>query len=103
MAKTIPKEEFEAVILSFEKLKTVWVSTFTASTSRLQGERTFAIVMNASSVEEATEIDYFITNIEPSIVTSEWVVNSYSNRNWIEVFYREAFVLVGIKRISSKR
>ena len=34
--------------------------------------------MNASSIEEATEIDYFITNVEPSKVTSEWIVNSYS-------------------------
>ena len=38
--------------------------------SRLEGERTFAIVMNASSVEEATDIDYFITNFEPSKVTA---------------------------------
>lgn len=102
-AKSIPKEEFEPVILSLEKPKTVWVSILTGSTSRLQGERTFAIVMNASSVEEATEIDYFITNIELDKVTPEWVVNSYSNRNWIEVFYREAIMMVGVKTISSKR
>ncbi len=83
-------EEFEPMILSVEKTKTVWVTTFTASISRLQGERTFAIVMNASSIEEATEIDDFITNFELDKVTSEWIVNNYSNRNWIEVFYREA-------------
>ncbi len=65
LAKSIPIEEFEPVILSLEKAKIVWVTTFTGSTSRLQGERTFAIVMNAISVEEATEIDYFITNFEP--------------------------------------
>ncbi|NEP75831.1 MAG: hypothetical protein F6K29_30415 [Okeania sp. SIO2G5] len=46
------------------------------------------MVMNASSVEEATEIDDFITNVEPSKATSELIVNNYSNRNWIEVFYR---------------
>ena len=34
--------------------------------------------MNASSIENATEIDYFITNVEPSTVTPEWIVNSYS-------------------------
>ncbi|NET13498.1 MAG: hypothetical protein F6K08_11880 [Okeania sp. SIO1H6] len=62
--------------------------TFRASTSRLFGERTFAIVINASSIEEATEIDDFITNVEPSKATSELIVNNYSNRNWIEVFYR---------------
>ena len=35
-------------------------------------------VMNAISIEDATEIDYFITNVEPLKVTSEWIVNSYS-------------------------
>ncbi|MCL2938086.1 MAG: hypothetical protein MGU50_16745 [Trichodesmium sp. MAG_R02] len=30
--------------------------------------------MNASSIEDATEIDYFITNVEPSKVTPEWIV-----------------------------
>jgi hypothetical protein len=30
--------------------------------------------MNASSIEYATEIDYFITNVEPSKVTPEWIV-----------------------------
>ena len=59
--------------------------------------------MNASSLEKATEIDYFITNVEPSKITPEWTVNSYSNRNWVEVFYREALMMVRIKRISSKR
>ncbi len=57
--------------------------------------------MNASSIEKATEIDYFITNVELEKVTSEWIVNSYSNRNWIEVFYREAIMMVRIKRVSS--
>ena len=53
--------------------------------------------MNASSLEKATEIDYFITNVEPSKVTPEWIVKSYSNRNWGEVFYREALMMVRIK------
>jgi hypothetical protein len=34
--------------------------------------------MNASFIEDATEIDYFITNVEPSKVTPELIVNSYS-------------------------
>ena len=59
--------------------------------------------MNASSIEDATEIDYFITNVEPSKVTPEWIVNSSRSRNWIEVFYREAEMMVRVKRISSKR
>ncbi|NEQ78274.1 MAG: hypothetical protein F6K23_37970 [Okeania sp. SIO2C9] len=70
VAKIIPIEEFEPVILSVEKPKTVWVTTFKGSISRLQGERTFAMVGDASSIEQATEIDYFITNVERSKVTS---------------------------------
>ena len=53
--------------------------------------------MNASYLEKATEIDYFITNVEPSKITPEWIVNSYSNRNWVEVFYREAKGWLGLK------
>jgi len=55
----LPKEDFQPVILNTKKPKTVFVATFKASVSRLEGERTFAIVMNASSMEKATEIDYF--------------------------------------------
>jgi hypothetical protein len=32
--------------------------------------------MNASSFEEATDIDYFITNINRAKVTAEWISNS---------------------------
>ena len=34
--------------------------------------------MNASSIEDATEIDYFITNVKPSKVIPKWIVNTYS-------------------------
>jgi hypothetical protein len=37
----LPSEKFEPVILSLEKAKKVWVTTFTASTSRIFEERTF--------------------------------------------------------------
>ena len=50
-----------------------------------------AIVMKASSVEKATEVDYFITNVvEADTVTASWIVRTYTERNWVEVFYREA-------------
>ena len=93
----MPTEEFKPVILSVEKLKKVWGTIFRGSISHLKEERTFALVMNASSLEKATEIDYFITNVEPSKVTPEWIVKSYSNRNWVEVFYREAKGWLGLK------
>lgn len=56
---------------------------------KLSGEKTIAIVMNASSFNSATEIDYLITNEGEEKATAEWIVNKYSQRNWIEVFYRE--------------
>ena len=50
-----------------------------------------AIVMKASSMEKATDVDYFITNvIEGDIVTASWIVRTYTERNWVVVFYWEA-------------
>ena len=53
--------------------------------------------MNAATFSLATKIDYFITNVSSSIVTPEWIVNTYSQRNWVEVFYREAKGWLGLK------
>ena len=65
--------------------------------SQRKGKRNIAIVMNAATFSEATDVDYFITNISTSIVTPEWIVNTYSQRNWVEVFYREAKGWLGLK------
>jgi DDE superfamily endonuclease len=97
LAKSLPEKEFKPVTLNLDRPKTVWVNTFTAGVSRLEGERSFAIVMNANTFEKATDIDYFITNVDSSIVTPEWVVTTYSQRNWVEVFYREAKGWLGLK------
>ena len=64
---------------------------------RFEGHRKIAIVMNAPTFSDAKDIDYFITNVESSIVTSQWVVDTYSERNWVEVFYREAKGWLGLK------
>ena len=77
--------------------KIVWVATLSAKVSGLEGKRTFAIVMNASSWEAGTDIDYFITNVDQSQVTAQWVQSTYSQRNWVEVFYREAKGWLGLK------
>ena len=74
----MPSEKFEPVILSLEKPKKVWLTIFTASTSAFFKKEHLKRVMNASSIEDATEIDYFITNVKPSKVTPEWIVNTYS-------------------------
>jgi hypothetical protein len=49
----------------------------------------------ASSFNEASDIDYFITNVDGSTATAEWIVTTYSQRIVVEVFYREALMLVG--------
>ena len=51
----------------------------------------------AATFSQATDIDYFITNISSSIVTPQWIVDTYSSRNWVEVFYREAKGWLGLK------
>ena len=90
LAESLPSEAFTQTTINLEKARTVWVATIEIEISRLKGHRKIAIVMNAPNFCDADDIDYFITNIEPSIVTPQWVVNTYSQRNWVEVFYREA-------------
>jgi len=53
--------------------------------------------MNAPTFNEATEIDYLITNVSSFIVTPQWIIATYSQRNWIEVFYRTAKGWLGLK------
>ena len=60
-------------------------------------KRIVAIVGDADTFSEATDIDYFITNVSPYIVTPEWIVSTYSQRNWVEVFYREVKGWLGFK------
>jgi hypothetical protein len=42
-------------------------------------------------------MDYFMTNVSSSIVTPQCIVNTYSQRNWVEVVYREAKGWLGLK------
>jgi SRSO17 transposase len=97
LAESLPSEAFIPVQINLDKPKTVWVATRVVEISRLEGKRSIAIVMNASTFSQATDIDYFITNISDSIVTPEWIVTTYSQRNWVEVFYREAKGWLGLR------
>jgi SRSO17 transposase len=97
LAKSLPEEAFTKVELKLDKPRTVWVVTKEIEISQLKGKRNIAIVMNAATFSEATDIDYFITNVSTSIVSPEWIVNTYSQRNWVEVFYREAKGWLGLK------
>ena len=97
LAKLLPEAAFTQTTINLEKARNVWVAIIEVKILRLEGSRKIAIVMNAPLFEDADDIDYFITNIEPSIVTPQWVVDTYSQRNWVEVFYREAKGWLGLK------
>ncbi len=75
----------------------MWVVIIEVEISQLEGQRKIAIVMNAPFFEDADDIDYLITNVEPELVTEQWIVDTYSQRNWVEVFYREAKGWLGLK------
>src|SRR4028118_6679 len=97
LAITLPKEAFSKIQLQLEKPRTVWVATREIELSKYTGKRVVAIVMNAATGDEANEIDYLMSNVELSTATGEWVVKTYSQRNWVEVFYREAKGWLGLK------
>ena len=96
LTESLPAENYREININLETPRKVWVTTLKVAISRLQGTRTVAIVMNAATFEEADDIDYFITNVDSSIATSQWFVDTYSQRNWVEVFYREAKGWLGL-------
>jgi SRSO17 transposase len=95
-AQWISNEEFKEIQIQGEKPRTVWVAIISVEISRLEGMRKIAIVMNAPFFEDAEDIDYLITNVEGEIVTEQWIVDTYGQRNWVEVFYREAKGWLGL-------
>ncbi|MBA2377472.1 MAG: IS701 family transposase [Rubrobacter sp.] len=97
LAQSLPQQAFTEIKLNLDKPKTLWVVTKEVEISGLSGKRNIAIVMNAATFSLATDIDYFITNISSSMVTPQWIVDTYSQRNWVEVFYREAKGWLGLK------
>lgn len=97
LAESLPAEDFMPIQLNLNKPKTVWVATVKVELPQLEGTRTIAIVMNASTFDQASEIDYLITNADSTIATAEWIVTTYAQRNWVEVFYREAKGWLGLR------
>jgi SRSO17 transposase len=90
LAESLAKEEFTEVDLNLDKQKKVWVKTLEVEISQLKGKRSVAIVMNADTFEEATDIDYFITNVDSTKVTPQWVVETYSQRNDLRSFLQRS-------------
>ena len=97
LAKSLSDDAFIPLKIKVENPKAVWVAKIEVEVSRLFGKKIIAIVMNASTFEQSSEIDYFLTNADSSIATGEWVVTTYSQRNWVEVFYRKAKGWLGLK------
>lgn len=97
LAQALPQEAYTEIQFDLDKPKTLWVVTKEVEISGLTGKRNIAIAMNAANFSEATDIDYFITNVSSSIVTPNWIVDTYGARNWVEVFYREAKGWLGLK------
>ena len=96
LAQSLPIEEFTPVKLNLDKAKTVWVARVEVELSQLEGTRTIAIVMNASTFDSSSDVDYFVTNVNSTIATPDWIVTTYAQRNWVEVFYREAKGWLGL-------
>ena len=104
---------FTAIQLQLEILRTVWVATVEVEIPALDETKTVAIVMNAASLSvsaagartraTATDVSYLITNVIPEKASCEWIITTYSQRNWVEVFYREALMMVRFKRISNAK
>ena len=97
LSQSLTQDAFTKIKLQGESSKTLWVKVFEAELSRLKGSRKIAIVMNAPTFTEAEDVDYFVTNFNPSLVSSQWVIDTYSQRNWVEVFYREVKGWLGLK------
>ena len=62
----------------------------------MSGKHIVSIQLNAPTFAEASEVDYYITNESKERASAEWIACSYSQRNWVEVFYREAKGWLGI-------
>src|SRR4028118_1500743 len=96
LTKALPVETFTKIQLNLERPRTVWVAIKEVELSKCTGKKVIAIVMNADTFDTATEIDYLMSNVDLSTATEEWIVKTYSQRNWVEVFYREAKGWLGL-------
>ncbi len=96
LTKVLPVEAFTKIQLNLDRPRTVWVAIKEVELSKCTGKKVIAIVMNADTFDTATEIDYLMSNVDLPTATEEWIVTTYSQRNWVEVFYREAKGWLGL-------
>jgi hypothetical protein len=69
--------------MQLDKTKTLWVVTKEVEISALTGRGNIAMVIKASTFSQATDIDYFMTNVSSSVIRPQWIVDTYSQRNWV--------------------
>lgn len=104
VVKTLTPDKFTKITLQLDKPRDVWVAVMPIHFPKLNGTRQMAIQLDAPAVEDASEISHFLTNETKEVATPAWFAESYSDRNWIEVFYRETKGWLGMTdRISSQR
>lgn len=96
IAQSLAPESFKPIELLLDKPRTVWVTALVVYMPKLSGQRIVTIQLNAPTFEDASEVDYYVTNESKELATAEWVARAYSQRNWVEVFYREAKGWLGI-------
>jgi hypothetical protein len=97
LAQSLPQAAFTEIQLELDKPKRLWVVTKEVEISPLTGKVNIGMVINGSTFSQATDMDYFMTNVSSSVITPQWIVYTYSQRNWVEVVYREAKGWLGLK------
>jgi hypothetical protein len=55
----------------------VWVATIKIELAKYAAKKLIAIVMNGATCDEASEIDYLMTNVNGSTAAGEWIVKIY--------------------------
>jgi hypothetical protein len=90
-------QAFTQIEVKVDQAKHVGVATRQVELPGQSGKSIIAIVMSAKNFNDASDIDYFITNVESQKATGEWFFKTYFHRNWVEVFYREAMGWLGLK------
>ena len=63
LAQSVPQEAFTEIQMQLDKTKTLWVVTQEVEISALTGKQNIAMVINGSTFSQATDIEYFMTNI----------------------------------------
>jgi len=103
IAKQLPTSSFQEIKIGKNQEKSLWVAQLKVKISSLSGTKIVAIVMNANSFENATDIDYLMTNESLEKATIDWMINTYSQRNWIEVFFREIKGWLGLSQYQVRK